>query len=175
MDYLYARASLQLKNVCKIQATRKSEHVHGNQLSQYFCGKFDIWNVNCMWKRYSFSTDERMFFWKYRNFRDTRCIDPRETRTPNLRIHAECFIHLSYQGQTFAVTYSRILALAVWLLLMQQHSFPTRERIFLWNNINMMRHLTSYPQFVKCQIHTLLFLQSLCGYQWCIIIFVVVV
>ena len=50
-----------------------------------------------------FSTQKRMFLWKYRNFLCIKCLDLRETRTSNLRIHAECSNHLSCQGHTFAV------------------------------------------------------------------------
>ena len=39
-------------------------------------------------------------------------LDMRGTPTPNLQIHAECSNHLSYLGQTFAVPYIWILALA---------------------------------------------------------------
>ena len=54
-------------------------------------------------QQHSFSTHERKFLWKCRSFRDRLCIDPRGTRTPNLRIHAEYSDYLSYQGQAFAV------------------------------------------------------------------------
>ena len=50
------------------------------------------------------------FFWdfcgnpgKCQSFWDRKCLGLRGTRTPNLRIHAECSNLLSYQGQTFAV------------------------------------------------------------------------
>ena len=54
-------------------------------------------------QQHSFSTHERMFLWKCQSFWDRKCLDLRGIRTPNLRIHAECSNHLSYQGQTFAV------------------------------------------------------------------------
>ena len=44
---------------------------------------------------------------------ERKCLDLRGTRTPNLRIHAECSNHLSYQGQTFAVPCIWILPLAI--------------------------------------------------------------
>ena len=53
--------------------------------------------------KHSYSTHERVFLWKCQSFWDRKCLDLRGTRTPNLRIHAECFNLLSYQGQTFAV------------------------------------------------------------------------
>ena len=54
-------------------------------------------------QQHSFSAHERVFLWKCQSFWDRKCLDLRGTRTPNLRIHAECSILLSYQGQTFAV------------------------------------------------------------------------
>ena len=54
-------------------------------------------------KQHSFSKHEHMFLRKCQRFWDRNCLDLRGTRTPNLRIHAECSNHLSYQGQTFAV------------------------------------------------------------------------
>ena len=70
----------------------------------YFWSKVNIWTVNCARQQHSFSTHERMFLWKCQSFWDRKCFDQRGTRTPNLRIHAECSNHLSYQGQTFAVS-----------------------------------------------------------------------
>ena len=49
------------------------------------------------------STHERMFLWKCQSFRDRKCLSLRGTRTPNLRIHAECSNHLRSRGQIFAV------------------------------------------------------------------------
>ena len=54
-------------------------------------------------QQHSFSTHKRMFLWKCRSFRDRKCLDLRGTRTPNLRIHANCSNRFSYRGQTFAV------------------------------------------------------------------------
>ena len=54
-------------------------------------------------QQHSFSTHERVFLWKCQSFCDRKCLDLRGTRTPNLRIHAECSNLLSYQGQAFAV------------------------------------------------------------------------
>ena len=54
-------------------------------------------------QQHSFSTHDRVFFWKCQSFSDRKCLDLRGTRTLNLRIHAECWNLLSYQGQTFAV------------------------------------------------------------------------
>ena len=53
-------------------------------------------------QQHSFSTQERVFLWKCQSFWARECLDLRGTRTPNLRIHAECSNLLSYQGQTFA-------------------------------------------------------------------------
>ena len=65
-----------------------------------------------------------MFLWKCRRFRDRKCLDLRGTRTPNLRIHAECSNYLSYQGQTFAVPCIGILALAIQIFL---------SKVNIWN------------------------------------------
>ena len=43
---------------------------------------------------------------KVSKFWDTKCLDLMGTRTPNLRIDAECSNLLSYHGQTFAVPYN---------------------------------------------------------------------
>ena len=70
---------------------------------RYFWSKVNFWNVNCV--RATASICES--FW------DRKCFDRRGTRTPNLRIQAECSNHLRYQGQTFAVLCLWILALAI--------------------------------------------------------------
>ena len=70
----------------------------------YICMCVNIWG-----QQHSFSTHEQMFLWK--------CLDLKETRTPNLRIHDEYSNHLSYQGRTFAAPCFWILALAVKIFL----------------------------------------------------------
>ena len=62
---------------------------------------FDMFTVRG--HQHSFSTHERVFLWKCQSFWDRKCLHLRGTRTPNIRIHAECSKLLSYQGQTFAV------------------------------------------------------------------------
>ena len=69
----------------------------------YIWSKVNIWNVNCTRQQHSFSTHERVFFWKCQSFWDRKCLDLRGDRTSNLRIHAECSNLLCYHGQTFAV------------------------------------------------------------------------
>ena len=54
-------------------------------------------------QQHSISTHERTFLWMCQSFWNRKWLDLRGTRTPNLRIHAECSNHLSYQGQKFAV------------------------------------------------------------------------
>ena len=49
-------------------------------------------------QQYSFSTHERMFMWKCQSYWHRKSLNLRWARTPNLRIHAECSSHLSYQG-----------------------------------------------------------------------------
>ena len=66
-------------------------------------------------QQHSFWTHERVFLWKFQSFWDRKCLDLRGTRTPNLRIHAECSNLLSYQGQTFAVPCCWILATGIYL------------------------------------------------------------
>ena len=56
-------------------------------------------------QQHSFSTHERVFLWKCQRFWDRKCLDLRWTRTPNLRIHAECSSLLSSQSQTYAVPF----------------------------------------------------------------------
>ena len=68
-------------------------------------------------QRHSFSTHERVFLWKCQSFWNWECLDLSGTRTPDLRIHAECSDHLKYQGQTFAVPCFWILVLAVKIFL----------------------------------------------------------
>ena len=65
-------------------------------------------------QQHSFSVHERVFLWKCQNFWDKKSLDLRGTRTPNLRIHAECSNHWSYQGQIFAVPCFLILAQIFW-------------------------------------------------------------
>ena len=79
----------------------------------YFWSKVNIWNVNCA-RATAFHFDTWMgVVVKVWNFLDRKCLDLRGIRTPNLRIHAEYFNLLSYQGQAFAVACFWILALAV--------------------------------------------------------------
>ena len=55
-------------------------------------------------QQHSFSTHERVFLAKCQSFSERKYFDLRGgTRTPNLRIHAECSNLLSYQCQTLAV------------------------------------------------------------------------
>ena len=70
---------------------------------RYFWSKVYIWYVNCA-QATAFIFDTRTgVLVKVSNFLDRKCIDMRGTRTPNLRIHAECSNLLSYQGPTFVV------------------------------------------------------------------------
>ena len=62
---------------------------------RYFRSNVYIWNVNSA-RATAFIIFPRMdILWKVHNFLDRKCIDIRETRTPNLRIHAECSNPLS--------------------------------------------------------------------------------
>ena len=77
----------------------------------------------------SFSIHEQMFLWKCRSFRDRKFLDLRGTRTPSLRIHAECSNHLSYQGQTSAVPCLWILALVVQVYISM---LSAKMKTFCW-------------------------------------------
>ena len=72
---------------------------------RFFWSKVNIWYVNCARATAFISTHERLFMWKCQSFWDRKCLDLRGTPTPNLRIHAECSNHLSYQGQTSVYLY----------------------------------------------------------------------
>ena len=72
---------------------------------------FELFTVHR--QQHSFSTHERMFLWKCQSFWDRKYLDLRGTRTTNLRIHAECSNHLSYQGQTWRVLLGHHLLL-IW-------------------------------------------------------------
>ena len=63
----------------------------------------NVFEVKLTFETLTFSTHERVFFWKCQSFWDRKCLDLRGTRTSNLRIHAECSNLLSYQGQIFVV------------------------------------------------------------------------
>ena len=68
-----------------------------------FLSKANIWNVNCARATtFIFDTQTGVLV-KVSKFWDRKCLNLKGTRTPNLRIHAECSNLLSYQGQTFAV------------------------------------------------------------------------
>ena len=71
----------------------------------YFKVKLTFEILTLRRQQHSFSTHDRMCLWKCKSFWDRKCLDLWGTRPPNLRIHAECPNHLSYQGQTFAVPY----------------------------------------------------------------------
>ena len=83
----------------------------------------------CEWtvpgQQYSFSTHEQIFIWKFQWLWDRKCLHLRETRTPNLRIDAECSYHFSYQGQAFAALCFSILVLTVKILLKLIESMKT--------------------------------------------------
>ena len=69
----------------------------------YTCSKVNIWNLKCVRQTALFSTHDRMFLRKSQSFRDRKCPDLKGTRTPNLRIHAECSNHLRCKDQKLAV------------------------------------------------------------------------
>ena len=111
-------------------------------------------------QQHSFSTHGRVFLGKFQGFWDRKCLDLRGTRTPNLRIHAECSNLLSYQGQTFAVPCCWILALAVQIFLSKVNTwnvncvratafiFDTRT-VVLGKVSTFLRQKTSRPEGVS--------------------------
>ena len=79
----------------------------------YFSGKINTWNVNCVRATtFIFDTGTVVLGKVSKSLRRKR-LDPRGSRTPNLRNNAECSNLLSYQGRTFAVPCCWILALVV--------------------------------------------------------------
>ena len=57
---------------------------------KYLWSKVNIWNINCA-RATAFIFDTRTGVpVKCQSFWDRKCLDMRGTRTPNLRIHAEC-------------------------------------------------------------------------------------
>ena len=90
----------------------RARHLLSHVFFNIGSGGIDIFEVKLTFdmltvrgQQHSFTTHERVFLWKCPDFWDRKYLDLRGTRTPNLRIHAECFSPLSYQGQTFAVPY----------------------------------------------------------------------
>ena len=71
-------------------------------------------------QQHSFLTHGWMFLWKCQSFWDRKCLDLRGTRTPNLRIHTECFNHLSFCSPMF-----------FWYWLWQYKYF--RSQVNIWN------------------------------------------
>ena len=78
-----------------------------------FWRKCNIWNANCAGNSLHFRHRNGCSCESVKVFWDRKWLDLRGTRTPNLRIHAECSNHLSSQGQTFAVPCFWTLALVV--------------------------------------------------------------
>ena len=77
-------------------------YVHKGTRIEIFLSKVNIWNVDCArTTAFIFDTWTDVLV-TVSKFWDRKCLDLRGTRTPNLRILAECSNHLSYQGQTFA-------------------------------------------------------------------------
>ena len=67
---------------------------------RYFWSKVNIWTFEMLTvhgQQHSFSTHERVFLGKCQSFWNRKCLDLRETRTPNLWIHAECVYMCSWK------------------------------------------------------------------------------
>ena len=80
-----------------------STYCHMGLLPDIFEVKLTFEMLTVLGQQHSFSTHERIFLWKCQSFWDRICLNLRGTRTPNLRTHADCSKHLSYQGQAFDV------------------------------------------------------------------------
>ena len=64
-------------------------------------GWWDIFRSNMLTvggQQHWFWTHKRMCSWMCQSFWDRKCLDLRGTRTPNLRIHAECSNHFELSG-----------------------------------------------------------------------------
>ena len=98
-----------LNQQCVKQNNLQTKYLANAELTfteyDYYWSKVNILNVNCVLAR-------SMHIWHtngcccecVKGFWGRKCLDLRGTRTPNLRIHAECSNNnLSHQGQTFAV------------------------------------------------------------------------
>ena len=79
-----------------------------------FWSKINIWNVNFARATTFIFGTRTGFLVTVSKFLRQKSLDLRGTRTPNLRIHAECSNHWSYQGQMFAVPCFLILAQIFW-------------------------------------------------------------
>ena len=90
--------NLWLYNMCNVKEMHPwPKHLHIHRHS-YFRSKLDIWNVNCAWATALISdTWTSVLVESVKFFLDRKYLEPR-TRTPNLRIHAECCNHLRYSG-----------------------------------------------------------------------------
>ena len=86
---------------CPVKATNKWGHyIHHSERAKFYNGsrtELCIFAVKSIFdpltargKQHPFSTQERMYLWKCKNFRERKYVDLRGTWTPNLRIHAEC-------------------------------------------------------------------------------------
>ena len=93
-----------MPNVLTIWASRARHllsHVFDYSLWRYrFCSKVNIWNVNFARATTFIFVSRTIVLVKVSKFWGRKCLDLMDTRTLNLRIHAECFNHLSYQGQS---------------------------------------------------------------------------
>ena len=114
--------------VCKPFRTRPSfTHIY-IYLKYIFEVKLTFEMLTVHGQQHSFSTHERVFLWKCQRFWDRKWFDLRRTRTPNLRIHAECSNLLSYQGQTFVVP----PCFSIYIYIYITHIFTLWSNCKLW-------------------------------------------
>ena len=114
-----------------------------------FLSKVNIWNVNCARQQHSLSTHEQVFLWQCQRFWDRECLDLRGTRTPNLRIHAECFIYVIHFKQSTCH--------------FVQHDVYSNMQ---WSNNWYKIYDKTKPSNAGCIDSTLLSLARLCCYEY---------
>ena len=107
----------------------------------YFWTKLTFEMLTVRGKQHSFSTHERMFMWKCQSFSDRKCLDLRGTRTPNLRIHAECSNHLSYQGHWGRNKMADILQAIFWNAF--SHFLERKKSLYFGLSFAMINHSKS--------------------------------
>ena len=102
----------------------------------YIWNKVNIWNVNCARATASIFDTWTDVLAKVSKFLRQKMSRPEGgTRTPNLRIHAECSNHLNYQGQRFAVPIyftPRVDSSPSVLITLQQVVGPPKLYIYIY-------------------------------------------
>ena len=115
-------------------------------------------------QQHSFLTHERVFLWKCQSFWDRKCLDLRGTRTPNLRIHAECSFlsQCWFRSLLHGITnpqWFQHLNLLFWPKMNSfNHSYYTDK--YHKNNMKINRillHIHPYEKFISINIMAMMF------------------